>query len=159
MVIELCCIFISIELNEFLGFNDGVIKLEQTQCMLKREMPVESLRSSPQHNAVTKPWIAVFDLNVTWNSPVGSWMWGEVLGRADELDITVFSDVFDNDITWRVRWVMHQYNTTSKRLLLQGEYAWFVERNPDAMRDAIAAKPGGGSYALVKLPEPIPYKI
>lgn len=159
MVIDLCCIFISIELNVFLGFNEGVIKLGQTQCMLKREMPVESLRSSPQHNAFTKPWRVIFDLNVTRQIPVGSWPWAEVLGLADEPDITVFSDVFDNDKTWRVCWVTHQYYTTTERLLLQGEYAWFVERHPDAVRAAIAAKSGGGRSVRVKFPESMPYKI
>jgi glycosyltransferase involved in cell wall biosynthesis len=56
-------------------------------------------------NAGAKPWIAVFDLKVTKNSPAGSCVLAEVLGLADEFDITVFSDAFDNDETGRVRWV------------------------------------------------------
>ena len=52
-----------------------------------------------------KPWIAIFDLNVTKNSPAGSCVLTEVLGLADEFDITVFSDAFDKDKTGRVHWV------------------------------------------------------
>lgn len=66
---------------------------------------MESLRKQLQKNAGAKPWIAVFDLNVTKNSPAGSCVLAEVLGLADEFDITVFSDAFDNDGTGRVRWV------------------------------------------------------
>lgn len=66
---------------------------------------MESLRKQSQKNAGAKPWIAVFDLNVTKNSPAGSCVLAEVLGLADEFDITVFSDAFDNDGTGRVRWV------------------------------------------------------
>lgn len=68
-------------------------------------MLVKSLKKQAQHNAGTKPWIAVFDLNVTRNSPAGSCVLAEVLGLADEFDITVFSDAFDNDGSGRVRWV------------------------------------------------------
>lgn len=52
-----------------------------------------------------KPWIAIFDLSVTKSSPAGSCVLAEVLGLADEFDITVFSDAFDNDQTGRVHWV------------------------------------------------------
>lgn len=52
-----------------------------------------------------RPWIAVMDLNVTRNSPAGSCVLAEVMGLADEYDITVFSDAFDNDRPDRVRWV------------------------------------------------------
>jgi glycosyltransferase involved in cell wall biosynthesis len=51
------------------------------------------------------PWIAVFDLSVTRNSPAGSCVLAEVMGLADEYDITVFSDAFDNDRPERVKWV------------------------------------------------------
>lgn len=63
------------------------------------------MREQSQQNAGAKPWIAVFDLNVTKNSPAGSCVLAEVLGLADEFDITVFSDAYDNDETGRVRWV------------------------------------------------------
>ncbi|WP_298435369.1 glycosyltransferase family 4 protein [Geobacter sp.] len=53
----------------------------------------------------TKPWIAVFDLSVTRNSPAGSCVLTEVLGVANEFDITVFSDAFDCDATKRLQWV------------------------------------------------------
>jgi glycosyltransferase involved in cell wall biosynthesis len=66
---------------------------------------LDALRKQPQKNAGAKPWIAVFDLKVTKNSPAGSCVLAEVLGLADEFDITVFSDAFDNDETGRVRWV------------------------------------------------------
>lgn len=66
---------------------------------------MEHLRKQSQQNADARPWIAVFDLNVTKNSPAGSCVLAEVLGLADEFDITVFSDAFDNDGTGRVRWV------------------------------------------------------
>lgn len=66
---------------------------------------MESFRKQSQKNAGAKPWIAVFDLNVTKNSPAGSCVLAEVLGLADEFDITVFSDAFDNDETGRARWV------------------------------------------------------
>jgi glycosyltransferase involved in cell wall biosynthesis len=59
----------------------------------------------PKKNVGANPWIAVFDLKVTRNSPAGSCVLAEVLGLADEFDITVFSDAFDNDETGRVRWV------------------------------------------------------
>lgn len=52
-----------------------------------------------------KPWIAVFDLSVTRNSPAGSCVLAEVMGLADEYDITVFSDAFDNQRPDRVKWV------------------------------------------------------
>jgi glycosyltransferase involved in cell wall biosynthesis len=66
---------------------------------------LDALRKQPQKNAGAKPWIAIFDLNVTKNSPAGSCVLAEALGLADEFDITVFSDAFDNDETGRVRWV------------------------------------------------------
>lgn len=66
---------------------------------------MDALRKWPQKDAGAKPWIAVFDLKVTKNSPAGSCVLTEVLGLADEFDITVFSDAFDNDETGRVRWV------------------------------------------------------
>jgi len=66
---------------------------------------LDALRERSQKNADAKPWIAVFDLKVTKNSPAGSCVLAEVLGLADEFDITVFSDAFDNDETGRVRWV------------------------------------------------------
>lgn len=66
---------------------------------------MESLRIPAQKNPGGKPWIAVFDLNVTKNSPAGSCVLTEVLGLADAFDITVFSDAFDNDETGRVCWV------------------------------------------------------
>lgn len=52
-----------------------------------------------------QPWIAVFDLSVTRNSPAGSCVLAEVMGLADQYDITVFSDAFDNDRPDHVRWV------------------------------------------------------
>jgi glycosyltransferase involved in cell wall biosynthesis len=66
---------------------------------------VKSILQQAQLNDGTKPWIAVFDLYVSKNSPAGSCVLAEVLGLADEFDITVFSDAFDNDNTGRVRWV------------------------------------------------------
>lgn len=77
----------------------------QTLFILKREMHVKSLKNQIHHNAGDKPWIAVFDLNVTKNSPAGSCVLAEVLGLADEFDITVFSDAYDDDGSGRVRWV------------------------------------------------------
>lgn len=53
----------------------------------------------------SKQWIAVFDLKVTKNSPGGSCVLAEVLGMADEYEITVFSDAFENDESGRVKWV------------------------------------------------------
>lgn len=53
-----------------------------------------------------RPWIAVMDLSVTKNSPAGSCVLAEVLGLADEHDITVFSDAFDNARPDRVQWVL-----------------------------------------------------
>lgn len=55
--------------------------------------------------APQRPWIAVMDLNVTKNSPAGSCVLAEVMGLADEYDITVFSDAFDNARPDRVQWV------------------------------------------------------
>jgi glycosyltransferase involved in cell wall biosynthesis len=52
-----------------------------------------------------RPWIAVMDLSVTKNSPAGSCVLAEVMGLADDYDITVFSDAFDNERPDRVRWV------------------------------------------------------
>lgn len=66
---------------------------------------MDALREQSHKSADAKPWIAVFDLNVTRNSPAGSCVLAEVLGLADEFDITVFSDAFDNDASGRVRWV------------------------------------------------------
>lgn len=66
-------------------------------------MPALSKQS--QCNSAKKPWIAVFDLNVVKNSPAGSCVLAEVLGLADEFDITVFSDKFDDDETGRISWV------------------------------------------------------
>lgn len=66
---------------------------------------MDALRERSQKKFDAKPWIAVFDLKVTKNSPAGSCVLAEVLGLADEFDITVFSDAFDNDETGRVRWV------------------------------------------------------
>jgi glycosyltransferase involved in cell wall biosynthesis len=66
---------------------------------------LSALKKQFKKNVDTKPWIAVFDLNVTKNSPAGSCVLAEVLGLADEFDITVFSDAFDNDESGRVRWV------------------------------------------------------
>ncbi len=66
---------------------------------------LEALKVQFQQSTGAKPWIAVFDLKVTKNSPAGSCVLAEVLGLADEFDITVFSDEFDNDETGRVRWV------------------------------------------------------
>jgi glycosyltransferase involved in cell wall biosynthesis len=54
---------------------------------------------------MTDPWIAVFDLKVTKNSPGGSCVLSEVRGMADEFDITVFSDAFDDDDRGKVKWV------------------------------------------------------
>lgn len=54
---------------------------------------------------VSRPWLAVFDLNVTKNSPAGSCVHAEVMGLADEYDVTVFSGALDNDRPDRVRWV------------------------------------------------------
>lgn len=59
----------------------------------------------PQGAPGPRPWIAVMDLSVTKNSPAGSCVLAEVMGLADEYDITVFSDAFDNDRPDRVRWV------------------------------------------------------
>jgi glycosyltransferase involved in cell wall biosynthesis len=55
--------------------------------------------------AARRPWIAVMDLSVTKNSPAGSCVLAEVMGLADDYDITVFSDAFDNGRPERVRWV------------------------------------------------------
>jgi glycosyltransferase involved in cell wall biosynthesis len=66
---------------------------------------LESLKEKSQKNVAPDQWIAVFDLKVTRNSPAGSCVLAEVLGLADEFDITVFSDAFENDETGRVRWV------------------------------------------------------
>jgi len=66
---------------------------------------LEAMKDRSQLNADAKPWLAVFDLSVTKNSPAGSCVLAEVLGLADEFDITVFSGAFDNDQTGRVRWV------------------------------------------------------
>lgn len=63
------------------------------------------LIKQPKNYPGEKPWIAIFDLNVTKNSPAGSCVLAEALGLADEFDITVFSDAFDNDQTGRVHWV------------------------------------------------------
>ena len=52
-----------------------------------------------------RPWIAVMDLSVTKNSPAGSCVLAEVMGLADDYDITVFSDAFDNERPDRVKWV------------------------------------------------------
>ncbi|GAB2886746.1 glycosyltransferase family 4 protein [Uliginosibacterium flavum] len=56
-------------------------------------------------DSVARPWLAVFDLNVTRNSPAGSCVHAEVMGLADSYDITVFSGAFDNERPDRVRWV------------------------------------------------------
>ncbi|TXT25681.1 MAG: glycosyltransferase [Gallionellaceae bacterium] len=69
-------------------------------CRLRRyagmeDAHLDSSRKQPQNNVAARPWIAVFDLNVTGNSPAGSCVLAEVLGLADEFDITVFSDAFD----------------------------------------------------------------
>lgn len=56
-------------------------------------------------NVATRPWLAVFDLNVTRNSPAGSCVHAEVMGLADDFDITVFSDALDNDRPDCVQWV------------------------------------------------------
>lgn len=61
--------------------------------------------NNSQGYTVTRPWIAVMDLSVTKNSPAGSCVLAEVIGLADEYDITVFSDDFDNERPDRVRWV------------------------------------------------------
>lgn len=45
------------------------------------------------------------DLSVTRNSPAGSCVLAEVMGLADDYEITVFSDAFDNERPDRVRWV------------------------------------------------------
>jgi len=52
-----------------------------------------------------RPWFAVMDLSVTKNSPAGSCVLAEVLGLADDIEITVFSGAFDNERPDRVRWV------------------------------------------------------
>lgn len=52
-----------------------------------------------------RPWIAVMDLSVTKNSPAGSCVLAEVMGLADDHDITVFADAFDNARPDRVQWV------------------------------------------------------
>ena len=66
---------------------------------------MDALIKQPKDYPGEKPWIAIFDLNVTKNSPAGSCVLTEVLGLADEFDITVFSDAFDKDKTGRVHWV------------------------------------------------------
>lgn len=66
---------------------------------------MESVRNQSQKNSGVKPRIAVVDMNVTRNSPAGSCVLAEVMGLANEFDITVFSDAFDDDGTGRVRWV------------------------------------------------------
>lgn len=53
----------------------------------------------------SRPWIAVMDLSVTRNSPAGSCVLAEVMGLADDYDITVFSDALDNERPDRVQWV------------------------------------------------------
>ena len=66
---------------------------------------LNALIKQPKKYPGGRPWIAIFDLKVTKNSPAGSCVLAEVLGLADEFDITVFSDAFDNDQTGRVHWV------------------------------------------------------
>jgi glycosyltransferase involved in cell wall biosynthesis len=89
-----------------------------------------------QKNVATKPWIAVFDLNVTKNSPAGSCVLAEVLGLADEFDITVFSDAFDNDKTGRVSWV--RVPLPSKPGVLR--YVFFNLLAPRALRKHVARR-------------------
>ncbi|WP_283743519.1 glycosyltransferase family 4 protein [Sideroxydans sp. CL21] len=97
---------------------------------------MEALKVQFQQSTGAKPWIAVFDLKVTKNSPAGSCVLAEVLGLADEFDITVFSDAFDNDNTGRVRWV---------RVPLPGKpgilrYVFFNLLAPRALRKHIAQR-------------------
>lgn len=97
---------------------------------------LEAMKDHSQQNSYAKPWIAVFDLSVTKNSPAGSCVLAEVLGLADEFDITVFSDTFDNDETGRVSWV---------RVPLPGKpgflrYMFFNLLAPRALRKHIAVR-------------------
>lgn len=94
------------------------------------------MNEQSQQNAGARPWIAVFDLNVTKNSPAGSCVLAEVLGLADEFDITVFSDAFDNDSTGRVRWV--KVPLPAKPGVLR--YMFFALLAPRALRKHIAQR-------------------
>lgn len=94
------------------------------------------MKEQSKKTAGAKPWVAVFDLKVTKNSPAGSCVLAEVLGLADEFDITVFSDAFDNDETGRVQWV---------RVPLPGKpgflrYMFFNLLAPGALRKHIAQR-------------------
>lgn len=94
------------------------------------------MNEQSQQNASAKPWIAVFDLKITKNSPAGSCVLAEVLGLADEFDITVFSDAFDNDETGRVRWV--KVPLPSRPGILR--YVFFNLLAPHALRKHIAQR-------------------
>lgn len=105
---------------------------------------MEPVREQSQKNVGARPWIAVFDLKVTMNSPAGSCVLAEVLGLADEFDITVFSDAFDKGETGRVRWV---------RVPLPGKpgflrYMLFNLLAPHALRKH--SKQRGGPPALIQ---------
>lgn len=105
---------------------------------------MDTLRKQSQENAGAKPWIAVFDLNVTRNSPAGSCVLAEVLGLADEFEITVFSDAFENDETGRVRWV--RVPLPRKPVFLR--YLLFSLLAPRALRKQVSRR--GGPPALIQ---------
>lgn len=92
----------------------------------------------------TTPCIAVFDLSVTRNSPAGSCVLAEVMGLADQFDITVFSDRFDNERPDRVRWV--RVPLPQKPVFLR--YMVFHLLAPIALRRHIREK--GAAPALIQ---------
>lgn len=58
-----------------------------------------------QPTSVNAGWVAVFDLNVTKNSPAGSCVLEEVIGLSEDYEITVFSDKFDQPESDKLHWV------------------------------------------------------
>lgn len=105
---------------------------------------MDTLGKQSRANAGARPWIAVFDLNVTRNSPAGSCVLAEVLGLADEFEITVFSDAFENDETGRISWV--RVPLPRKPVFLR--YLLFSLLAPRALRKLVARR--GGPPALIQ---------
>ena len=56
-------------------------------------------------SAVTKPTLAIFDMNITRLSPAGSCVLTEIEGLYQDYEITVFADSFENPCPHRIRWV------------------------------------------------------
>jgi glycosyltransferase involved in cell wall biosynthesis len=52
-----------------------------------------------------KPNVAVFDYNITLNSPAGSCVRAEVAGLCSDFEVTVFADSFEDPSLGRIRWV------------------------------------------------------